>query len=74
MMKSNELLLKTKQSSYLLQRAKEYIEQAESLPDGDDKRAWLEAEADKLIEEARTLSREVKEVAGVIHSNISAVN
>jgi len=74
MIESDSLLLKTNQSSELLRRAKKYIEQAENLPDGDDKKAWLEDEASKLIEESRSLSREVKQVAGVIHSKMNAAN
>ena len=70
-MESSGLLLKTEQSSDLLRRAKKYIDQAESLPEGDDKRAWLESEATKLIEEARALSREVKDVTSFIDSKMN---
>lgn len=74
MKEPDSLLLKANQSAELLRQAEKYIEQAEKLPDGDDKKAWLESEAAKLIEESRALSREVQLVAGVIHSKLSAVN
>ncbi len=52
--------LKTSRSNDILERARRYIEQAKGLPEGDDKRAWLEEEAQRLISEARELTEEAK--------------
>jgi hypothetical protein len=42
--------LKTSRSNDMLDRARRYIEQAKERPEGDDKRAWLEEEAQRLIQ------------------------
>lgn len=55
--------LKTSRSNDMLERARRYIEQAKDLPEGDDKRAWLEEEAQRLISEARELTEAAKEQA-----------
>ena len=55
--------LKTSRSNDMLERARRYIQQAKELPEGDDKRAWLEEEAQRLISEARDLTEEAKEQA-----------
>lgn len=74
MTESDSLSFKAIQASALLRRAEKYIEQAETLKSDDEKKTWLESEAAQLIKESRALSREVQEVAGVIHSKLRAVN
>ncbi|WP_126456815.1 hypothetical protein [Sulfuriflexus mobilis] len=51
----------TSRSKEMLDLARHYAEQIESLPEGDDKRAWLEEEAKRLIQEARALTQQAKE-------------
>lgn len=53
----------TSRSNDMLQLARRYIEQAETLPKKDDKRAWLEEEAQRLIGEARELTETAKKQA-----------
>jgi len=48
-------------SNEMLALARRYAEQAEQLPEGDDKRTWLEEEAQRLIGEARALTAEAKD-------------
>ena len=55
--------LKTSRSNDMLERARRYIEQAKELPEGDDKRAWLEEEAKRFISDARELTEAAKELA-----------
>lgn len=52
---------KTMRSNEMLALARRYAEQAEKLPEGDDKRKWLEEEAARLIGEARALTTEAKD-------------
>lgn len=52
--------LKTSRSNDMLERARRYLEQASQLPAGDDKRSWLEEEAQRLISEARELTESAK--------------
>lgn len=59
-MSIQSLQLKTSRSNDILERARRYIEQAKGLPEGDDKRSWLEEEAQRLISEARELTEEAK--------------
>ena len=47
-------------SDYMLERARELLSQAMDLPDGDDKRNWLQEEAARLIEEAEDLTNSAK--------------
>lgn len=59
MIKTSELILKTRKSEELLELAEQYAKRAEQLPEGDDERKWLEAEASALLKEARSLTDEV---------------
>ncbi|UCH46506.1 MAG: hypothetical protein JSU95_10265 [Betaproteobacteria bacterium] len=53
--------LKTSRSNDMLERARRYLEDAKKLPEGDDKRLWLEEEAQRLIDEARELTESAKQ-------------
>lgn len=51
----------TTRSKEVLELARRYAKEAEALPAGDAKRQWLEEEAKRLIDEARTLTEQAKE-------------
>lgn len=51
----------TTRSKEMLELARNYAKQAEALPENDQKRKWLEEEAQRLITEARTLTEKAKE-------------
>ncbi|NNG03526.1 MAG: hypothetical protein HKM95_05425 [Inquilinus sp.] len=53
----------TARSKALIEQAKRFARQAETLPEGDDKRQWLESEAGRLYDEARELTDEAKKAA-----------
>jgi len=60
-MKIDEVRAKTSKSSEKLDLAQELAKEAESLPEGDDKRKWMEERAQKLIDEARALTEIAKQ-------------
>lgn len=59
-MQIESVKLKTYKSNEILNLAKRYLKQAESLDENDDKRKWLKEEATKLFQEARSLTEEAK--------------
>ena len=60
-MKIDEVRAKISKSSEKLDLAQELAKEAESLPEGDDKRKWLEERAQKLIDAARALTEIAKQ-------------
>ncbi len=60
-MKIDEVRAKTSRSSEKLELAQQLAREAEALPEGDDKRKWLEERAQKLIDEARALTETAKQ-------------
>jgi hypothetical protein len=52
---------KTSKSSEKLALAQQLAKEAESLPEGDEKRRWLEEQAQKLIDDARALTETAKQ-------------
>ena len=70
MIETRELILKTRKSAELLELAEQYAKRAEKLPEGDEKRKWLEAEANALLEEARSLTDEVLQKASKFESKV----
>jgi hypothetical protein len=62
--------LKTSKSNEYLGLAKRYLKQAESLSEGDDKRQWLEEEANRLFNEAKELSDQAKQAVSTYSHNI----
>jgi hypothetical protein len=59
-MKIDQVRAKTSRSSEKLELAQQLAREAETLPEGDDKRKWLEERAQKLIDEARALTEIAK--------------
>ena len=55
--------LKTSRSNDMLERARRYLEEAKNIADGNEKRVWLEEEAQRLISEARELTESAKQQA-----------
>jgi hypothetical protein len=70
MIETSELMLKIRKSEELLELAEQYAQRAEQLPEGDDKRKWLEAEASALLEEARSLTDEVLQKTSKFESKV----
>ena len=56
-----DLKIKTQKSKFLLSRAVKFAEAAQRLDENDDKRKWLEQEAEQLINEAEQLNIQVKD-------------
>ena len=60
-MKIESVKLKTSKSNEYLGLARRYLKQAESLAEDDDKRQWLEEEANRLFSEAQNLTDQAKQ-------------
>ena len=60
-MSIDSVKLKTSKSNEYLSLAKRYLEQADSLPEGDEKRKWLKEEADRLFKDAQNLTNAAKQ-------------